>query len=404
MSSSLNWVDFAEEDRQRVKEVLYLFRDKEIVEELGIGTVRDAFSDIFFPGTSTLHTRAKYMLFVPWIFINRERLKTPSDKIEEYSRWDEINLTTSLIESGETDGVIGRISRDKLKILPSSMYWSGLGAWGIRKFPGTLDQYFRSLDDYYKYKDRIAGSDSESPLTNIQYNWDPHIIKPTDDFPKKATLKLSYDEAEYLRDKIKTNCRNTLLAFLVSETEPVQVDFIWEHPQYGDFKNQHQEIIKHARNFSEVLYGASLLYNLMLSQKRENREWIDKYENKIKSWADEMSARFHEIQRWGLREFWEIVLEQNNRIPYFTRRFIEDWIDIVRSTKNLAKIYDNKNAGHLISQRESRIKGSRSRFKNKSMLMKWTGTSGVYKQDFRWGTVQKIVNDILEGLKRLKNA
>ena len=54
MSSSLNWVDFAEEDRQRIKEVLYLFRDKEIVEELGIGTVRDAFSDIFFPGTSTL--------------------------------------------------------------------------------------------------------------------------------------------------------------------------------------------------------------------------------------------------------------------------------------------------------------------------------------------------------------
>ena len=400
MSSSLNWVDFAEEDRQRIREVLYLFRDKEIVEELGIGTVRDAFSDIFFPGTSTLHTRAKYMLFVPWIFLIRERRQTPSNKIEEFSRWDEINLTTSLIDSGETDGVIGRRARERLKMLPSLMYWSGLGVWGIRKFQGAIDQYFRSLDDYYKYKDRIAGSDSESPLSNIQHNWDPHIVKPPDNFPKKATLKLSYNEAEYLRDKIKTNCRKSLLAFLVGGTEPVHVDFIWEHPQYGDFKNQHKEILKHARNFSEVLYGASLLYNWMLSQKRGNEEWIDKYEHKIKSWANEINNRFHEIQSWDLSELWRIVLEQNNRIPYFTRRFIENWIDLVQSTKNLEEIYDNKNARKLIYQRESRIKGGRSRLKNKSMLMKWTGTSGAYKQDFRWGTVQRILNDILKGLKR----
>ena len=399
MSSSLNWVDFAEEDRQRIKEVLYLFRDKEIVEELGIGTVRDAFSDIFFPGTSTLHTRAKYMLFVPWIFLRRERLKTPSDKIAELSRRDEINLTTSLIESEESDGVIGRRARDKLKILPSNMYWSGLGVWGIRKFQGTLDQYFRSLDDYYEYKDSIARSDSESPLSNIQHNWDPHIVKPPDNFPEKANLKLSYEEAEYLRDKIKTNCRNSLLAFLVGEAKPVQVDFIWEHPQYGEFREEHKKIIRHARNFSEVLYGASLLYNLMLSQERENEEWIEKYEQKIKSWAIEINARFHEIQSWDMRKFWEIVSEQNSRIPYPTRGFIEKWIELVRNVRNLAEIDKNNNARHLISKRESRIKGSRSRFKNKSMLMKWSGTSGAYKQDFRWGTVQRIVNDILEGLK-----
>ncbi|MFH1933727.1 MAG: DUF6361 family protein [Pseudomonadota bacterium] len=73
MPSSFSWVDFAEDDRRRMMEVLYLFRDREIREELGIGTVRDAFSDILFPGTSTFHTRAKYMLFIPWIFMIQER-------------------------------------------------------------------------------------------------------------------------------------------------------------------------------------------------------------------------------------------------------------------------------------------------------------------------------------------
>ena len=123
MTSSFNWVDFAEEDRQRVMEVLHIFQKSDIREELGVGTVRDAFSDILFPGTSTLHTRAKYMLFIPWIFLNRERLKTASDKIAEFSRWDGINLIHALLASREEEGVIGRIAKDKLKILPSYMCW-----------------------------------------------------------------------------------------------------------------------------------------------------------------------------------------------------------------------------------------------------------------------------------------
>lgn len=34
---------------------------------LGFAPIRDAFADYFFPGTSTIQTRARYFLFVPWI-------------------------------------------------------------------------------------------------------------------------------------------------------------------------------------------------------------------------------------------------------------------------------------------------------------------------------------------------
>ncbi|MFW6135042.1 MAG: DUF6361 family protein, partial [Elusimicrobiota bacterium] len=240
MASSFTWVDFAEEDRQRIKEVLYLFRDREIREELGVGTVRDAISDILFPGTSTLHTRAKYMLFIPWIFMEREKRRTSSHKIEEESRMDELALSSFLKDAGETDGVIGMVAGQSLKILPSYMYWSGLGIWGIRKFEGSINQYFRSLDHYYIYLDSAVRSETEQMHPNIRCNWDPNIVKPSADFPKKPTLNLTYDEAEYLRDKIKTNCRNSLLAFLVGETEPVDIDFIWKHPQFGHFNKEHK--------------------------------------------------------------------------------------------------------------------------------------------------------------------
>lgn len=48
------WLDFSEQDRQRALDVLHLFREKGTVDELGVGTVRDAIADVLFPGTSTI--------------------------------------------------------------------------------------------------------------------------------------------------------------------------------------------------------------------------------------------------------------------------------------------------------------------------------------------------------------
>ena len=121
MESRFGWVDFAEEDRRRMMEILHLFREQDIREELGIGTVRDAFSDTLFPGTSTLHTRAKYMLFVPWTFMLLEKKLVPSNEIESRSREYEISLINALLNAGEEEGVIGRIARKNLKLLPSYM-------------------------------------------------------------------------------------------------------------------------------------------------------------------------------------------------------------------------------------------------------------------------------------------
>jgi hypothetical protein len=66
--SSFAWLDFSESDRQKALDIIDLFREKGTVDELGIGTVRDAFADLLFPGTSTIMTRARYYLFVPWMY------------------------------------------------------------------------------------------------------------------------------------------------------------------------------------------------------------------------------------------------------------------------------------------------------------------------------------------------
>ena len=69
MASVLAWVDSSSAHRDQMDRLLDAFRDKGTVDELGIGTLRDTFSDYLFPGTSTLHTRARYLLFVAWALV-----------------------------------------------------------------------------------------------------------------------------------------------------------------------------------------------------------------------------------------------------------------------------------------------------------------------------------------------
>ena len=45
----LGWIDFSKEQRNKVLSVINLLSEPGAVDELGVGIIRDAFSDIFFP-------------------------------------------------------------------------------------------------------------------------------------------------------------------------------------------------------------------------------------------------------------------------------------------------------------------------------------------------------------------
>ena len=62
----LGWIDFSKNERDKVLGVLDTLTEQGTLDELGISPIRDGFSDLFFPGTSTLHTHAKYFLLVPY--------------------------------------------------------------------------------------------------------------------------------------------------------------------------------------------------------------------------------------------------------------------------------------------------------------------------------------------------
>ena len=73
--STFTWLDHRDDDQQRIRDALAAFDQPGIVDPLGLGVVRVAFSDTLFPGLSTVQTRARYFLLVPWVYRELDRRK-----------------------------------------------------------------------------------------------------------------------------------------------------------------------------------------------------------------------------------------------------------------------------------------------------------------------------------------
>lgn len=216
MPSMFGWVDFAEEDRRKMAEVIDLFREQDTRDELGLGVIRDALADLMFPGTSTIQTRARYFLFVPWIYWRHEEKNTPGIDVVQKARADEIKLIDALVGGDERDGVIGIEKRAQLQRLASSIYWAGLGAWRIRRFTGSQEQYHRSWDALLRRRRFALVDDDNEPVDgSAAPTWDPELPEAPVDFLKQTTLALSKREAEYLQQRV-LDLGQTLLGHLVS--------------------------------------------------------------------------------------------------------------------------------------------------------------------------------------------
>ena len=400
LQSSIAWIDFSEQDRRKMMEVVALFKQRDTRDELGLGSIRDAFADLFFPGTSTLQTRARYFLFVPWLYRYYEHREVPSSRVPQRLRGDEVKLIEALKAAGE-DGIIGQISGASLQRFPSSIYWNGLRRWGILRYPGSQGRYHRWLDHFYKQRRIPQLTDDGEPVEGWgRANWDPSLPQVPDGFPAQADFQLTYDEAAYLRERVMLSCHDSLLATLLDRCDPVKdVEFVWLHPRLSEFPTEQQTWLLHARNFSETMQGAALLYNLMLAELQRVDDLVEIYQEEIEAWRGELEIRAAELAIWDQGDFWKLVTH-NARIPPMTRRFVDAWLRVLLSSRKPPDITVHGEARALVRDREVWLKRGRSRFESQRHLEMWSGAAGVARLNYRWPVAHRITNDILHGLVR----
>lgn len=140
MPSVVAWLDASSEDQRRMREIVNLFSERESRDELGIGQVRDAISDTLFPGTSTLLTRARYLVLIPWCFVAAGQGGGGPAAVSRRVDANERALIPALKADGDMEGLLGRVAGAALKNLPSALYWVALRQFAILTSTGLTPQ------------------------------------------------------------------------------------------------------------------------------------------------------------------------------------------------------------------------------------------------------------------------
>ena len=393
MSSTFTWLDYSEEARRRVLDTIDLFRQRDTREELGLGSIRDGFAALFSPGSSTIQTRARYFLLIPWLYQSVERRRS-GKPASVRARLAELDLIESLLAGGDHIGLIGRDARHNLKRLPSNIYWQGLQAWGIRQVPVSQDAYHRWIDRGVATP--VDTSEEGEPVHGI---WHAGLPAPPADFPDAASLSLPAEEADYLAERLLQRWPGSMLAWLVRDQEPVEpVTFPWDHPGVARMPAHIREQLDHARCFSEVIHGAQLLYNLMLARKLSDGQHshaVEGWEAAIDQWEAMIVARDDVLDVWDVPRFWEILDASGTRVTPWTREFVGRWIERVLSG-DAPQIARDHDCAERIEAQEVRVKGQQARLINRSMLESWGGDSGSAQLDYRWGITRTYAAEIAE--------
>jgi hypothetical protein len=107
MESQLGWTQISRAAVQRAEAQL-AEESLGVVDELGMLELHQGYANRFFPGTSVLHTRLRYVLFVAWTYESMRHHRKPPGDIGRAIAQQEYTLIKALKRNTDSWGVIGR--------------------------------------------------------------------------------------------------------------------------------------------------------------------------------------------------------------------------------------------------------------------------------------------------------
>lgn len=403
----LGWVDYSRQERETIKELLKILGDSSSLDELGVGIVRDRISDLLYPGTSVLHTRAKYYILIPELF--KKAMKsglTTGSEVRNLIHSDQDKIARALRRAIDEEtgtkaaGIIGGRSDRAVKMKPTRIYWNALRTTEILCNPSmSFDDACIAVASYnrknqnitMKYESEEDGGDADDAGAGGLVLFSAPCRQTIDDYISNPTLHLTKDEAVFLREQFLhvPVMKNTLMEYCLKTKKSyadMRLDEIEAQSDMPDILRHNLEL---ATEFADFIYGAYIVYNLLF------------FENGGENATEEVKQDLEErYQNW----------KQNNRgIPH-----LEEILKLVSKHEHYkSALRDflirfenavNANSSDGCSDEEKKIVKDRERFckREKSKI----GKDDPFQQiqatpmSYRHGTGQTIISDILKGLVR----
>ncbi|MGX9773073.1 DUF6361 family protein [Janthinobacterium aestuarii] len=409
--SEFGWIDFSSNDKERVSQLLSMLAEPGTLDELGIGQIRDAFSDSLFAGFSTIQTRASYLIAIPQIFQDyfslpdKTRART---SLVTYLQQAENDLAENLVanhhgQDAEELGIIGRslVGKGGAARRPSSIYWNGLRQLGLVKTKSSLAEFCRQsqkrentllLESLHEEGNDASDSTRQRNIVCVGPNYG-------DGWMQRASIHLSRAEASFLREQIRhaSSTRNCVPSQLVEHgllSTALSSNFE-SFAQLSEWMKQESKVSAICKNalflaqeFSQVMEGAQIRLDVLIAERIKNDGLATSCRQKYEAWHEQA------FQLNGLRqdapEDWFAFLPQNVRLRNLNKAFIRNWHQ---------KLLKNSPVDEL----DELVKTQALDNKKDRSILKRTLDSHTYKPtnhalQYRWFQVQRILNDIQTGL------
>lgn len=202
---SLGWTYLSREALARAKAQM----DEEstgVRDEIGFLTIHQGYADLFFPGTSVLHTRARYLLFVPWLF---EDLAPATGPVAQRALQEKERVLAGRLRNqpGEDHpdrrGTIGGVKFPKPSAQPpSTVYWNALATWGILR-PGPNA---RAISRAQAHRLLGSGKTATDDDGQLLVSSEPPFVKmprrPANWLDGEISLRMEKLEADFLREHV----------------------------------------------------------------------------------------------------------------------------------------------------------------------------------------------------------
>ena len=396
------WIDFSKQDKNNAINVINSLGEKGVLDELGFGSIRSAFADTFFPGTSTIQTRAKYFLVVPYILNDYIRTGHRIEKdfnrffkrSQEIIDWNERTTGHRLIEHCKSDpqssGIIGARSiagHSWVERAPVSIYWNGLRTYKFFRSDSPNFTYSDFLSQIYNLEKNKASAEStentdkddkndsdagnyskKSPLAKL-----PTYKKGWD---KEVDIELTPEEAVFLKEKIISSVGDSIFGIILSKN--VNISKCSDFETFTQvIKTEVDDEKKHkldlANKFNEFYYITMLRYSYKLSKGLE-KDVVDEW-NKNSPNVKDICENLNIDDLFGTMQI------QNPKLKVFMTRLKKAFMEM-----NIDE------ADEIIREREFKLKTNRAKL---SMPDYSADKYPIFEKfDYRFSNAKGLISDI----------
>lgn len=403
-ASRWEWLDFDDAESKQVRDFLSQDAEGEGIDPLRIGaSVRDRIAEQLFPGTSTQHTRLRYVFLVPAIL--RKKGATIGNLMQSQTS---LNLALDNAANRPESGVIGRQTRGRDFV---HLYWTAVRTWKLLT-PITADLRDVTVPNgLAALQSKTVADEEGNPLLEHRVQWNPKVVMLADKFwaDQKTTgwpsIHCRKAEVNFILGQWLDLPNKPPLAAIASQLRKGRPQSMASYPWdvcVGGITSARAELDR-AKAVSLVCWSAQLAYNFALIKeaKRLDAKGVDatwKHRNQdlakteedigklLLEWQKAFALEKSTLGPWTTPSYWEPLGSP------LSRSFLASTAKLLATGKT-----DLKSGlwSASVKEREKKVNPA-PKLSNLNHLVTWSGTPEMAQRwNFRWkASVRRLVKDV----------